>query len=81
MLARSITELAALVKNQRKRLGLTQRDVAERVGLKQKTISGFENYPDCIRLETLFQILSAVNLEIQLSPKGEKEEQHWTEAW
>lgn len=34
-------QLARFVIQQRKRLGLTQTELARKVGLKQKTISGF----------------------------------------
>ncbi|WP_242602023.1 helix-turn-helix domain-containing protein [Legionella yabuuchiae] len=41
------------------------------VGLKQKTISAFENKPESIKLSTVLRILSALNLDIRVSPKKE----------
>jgi HTH-type transcriptional regulator / antitoxin HipB len=71
MLIHSPKELALFVINQRKKLKLSQSDVGNLVGLKQKTISAFENKPESTKLVTLFHILSAVNLDIRISPKNE----------
>lgn len=80
MFIRAPKELALLVTKQRKKLKLSQTEVAKRVGLKQKTISGFENKPENIKLETLFLILSAVNLDLSILRKNEKP-LAWKEEW
>lgn len=72
-------ELAMMAVNQRKKLGLTQEDVADRVGLKQKTISAFENRPERVRLSTAFLILSALGLNLELNIT--KEIKGWKEEW
>jgi HTH-type transcriptional regulator/antitoxin HipB len=64
--------LALYVSDQRKKLKLTQARAGDLVGLKQKTLSAFENNPDGTRVETLFRILAANGLEMHLVPKGEK---------
>lgn len=69
MLIHNLNELALFVRSQRKILALSQEEVAKRVGLKQKTISAFENNPTNVKLSTLFLILSAVNLDLELLPK------------
>lgn len=83
MFIRSPTELALQIIRQRKKLKLSQTEVGKRVGLKQKTISAFENKPEGTKLETLFQILSAVNLDMNVTPKDEKIEDKtpWQEEW
>lgn len=83
MFIRSPKELAMFITNQRKKLKLTQIQVSNLVGLKQKTISAFENKPDGTQLETVFRILSALNLDIKLSPKDEISEtkSQWKEEW
>jgi HTH-type transcriptional regulator/antitoxin HipB len=60
MFIRSPKELASLAIGQRKKLGLSQTALGELVGLKQKTISAFENKPESTELNTLFRILSAI---------------------
>lgn len=83
MLIRSPKELALIVITQRKKLGLSQTAVADRVGLKQKTISGFENEPESTKIETLFLILSAVELDAKIAYKNQVEDRKkkWKEEW
>jgi HTH-type transcriptional regulator/antitoxin HipB len=83
MLIHSSKELALLITNQRKKLKLSQTDVAKRVGLQQKTISAFENKPENMQLKTLFSILSAVNLEIKITDKNKMntDKPTWQEEW
>lgn len=83
MLIRSPRELALLVISQRKKLKLSQVEVASFVGLKQKTISAFENKPEGTKLETLFLILSAVNLDVSILAKDKTSiaESQWKEEW
>lgn len=83
MLARSPKDLSLLVINQRKKLKLSQAEVANRVGLKQKTISAFENKPESTKLETLFYILSAVNLDFTVLSKDDNAftSKQWREEW
>lgn len=83
MYIRSPKELGLLVNSQRKKLKLSQAEVANRVGLKQKTISAFENKPEATKLETLFNILSAVNLDLNVSEKNKinKIINSWQEEW
>lgn len=69
MYVRSAKELALLVISRRKKLKLSQAEVANLVGLKQKTISAFENKPEGTKLNTLFLILSAVKLDITILAK------------
>jgi len=83
MLIRSPKELALLVISQRKKLKLSQAEVADLVGLKQKTISAFENKPEGTKLETLFHILSAVKLDVTVLSKDKTTliESQWKEEW
>lgn len=83
MFTRSPKELALFVRNQRKKLQLSQAQVAERVGLKQKSISAFENKPESTKCETLFRILSAVNFDMEVILKNETtaDKSRWQEEW
>ena len=83
MLIRSPSELALMVISQRKKLKLSQTDVAKRVGLKQQTVSAFENKPSSTKLETLFYILSAVELDMAALLKNESltVKKPWKEEW
>lgn len=83
MLIRSPKELALLVINQRKKLKLSQASVGQLVGLKQTTVSAFENKPASTKLDTLFLILSAVNLDMNILAKNQKivKEKGWQKEW
>lgn len=83
MLIRSPKELALHINNHRKKLKLSQRSVGKLVGIKQQTISQFELKPESTQLETLFRILSALNLDLKIVAKNETEKtkSSWKEEW
>ncbi|WP_131782834.1 helix-turn-helix domain-containing protein [Legionella gresilensis] len=83
MLIHSPRELAIFIKNQRKKLKLSQQEVANLVGLKQKTISAIENDSENIKLSTLFRILSALEVDIKFIAKKDLTEitNQWKEEW
>lgn len=83
MLLHAPKELALLVINRRKKLNLSQAAVANRVGLKQKTVSAFENKPEGTKLDTLFRILSAVKLDVSVLIKDNAAimQSPWKEEW
>lgn len=59
-------QLANQVKLLRQQDGWTQAELAKQVGLKQATLSHFENNPDTTSLATLFKILQALDLALVL---------------
>ena len=83
MFIRSPDDLTVVVKEQRKNLKLSQAEVGDLVGLKQATVSAFENKPGATQLDTLFRILAALNLEIAVNVRGEDvaEKTQWKEEW
>ena len=86
MLIHSPHDLAQYYRDQRKQRGVSQTAIAEDVAVRQDTVSKFENKPDNVRLETLFRLLSALDLELHLVPKEESlsnalNKKEWTEAW
>lgn len=83
MLIHSPQELALVIANQRKKTKMSQRMAADLVGLKQQTISAFENKPGSTELDTLFRILATVNLDIYIQPKGKtiQKDSEWKKEW
>jgi HTH-type transcriptional regulator/antitoxin HipB len=86
MLIRSPRELAHYCRDQRKQHKITQNELSSETSLRQDTISKFELKPDNVRLETLFRLLSALELELHLTPKDSSENPQssksgWTEQW
>jgi len=83
MLIHSPKEFALFVNRQRKKLKLSQADIGDSVGLKQTTVSAFENKPESTKLDTLFHILSAANLDLYIFSKDEslEKETKWEHEW
>jgi HTH-type transcriptional regulator/antitoxin HipB len=83
MMIHSSQELAVCLKDRRQQLHLSQSEVVDRVGLRQKTLSAFEIKPDSTKLETLFRLLAALDLQLQVIPKEDRKTiaQGWNEEW
>lgn len=74
--------LAQVIRNARTDRHLSQQSVAERVGIKQNTVSSFENHPEKSRVETLFRLLSSLNLELRVIERDQPPESTgWKEEW
>ncbi len=77
-------QLSALIKAYRKKHGLTQADIAQLVGLRVATISDFENKPQSCKLATLFKILAALQLQLDITPRTsatDTNQEQWQEGW
>lgn len=86
MLIHSPSDLAQYFRDQRKKQGLTQVSVADEVSVRQDTVSKFELKPENVRLSTLFQLLSALDMELHVVPKEQSPtrldtKKGWTEQW
>ncbi|ECV1706461.1 helix-turn-helix domain-containing protein [Salmonella enterica subsp. enterica serovar Montevideo] len=75
--------LAAAVRDQRKLSKLTQSEAARQVGIKQTTVSDFELRPESTKLETLFKLLSALDLELHVVKRGSTldDSKVWDREW
>ena len=68
-LARSSSQLGAIIQRQRRQFGLTQTQLAKRAGLRQDTISLAETGGSNVRLNTLLSILGALDLELRVADR------------
>ena len=59
------------LRDYRYRQGLNQTELGNRFGVRQKTISKFENDPGSGKIDTLFKILAGLGLELILVPREE----------
>lgn len=62
----SPAQLANTMKLVRQKNGWTQSELAKKIGIKQATISNFENNPDNTSLTTFFKILQSLELSLTL---------------
>ncbi len=62
---------------------MSQTQTAELIGIKQTTVSDFENKPKSTKLETLFKILAALDLELHVTKRGSTpdEKKTWRKEW
>lgn len=86
-------QLSTYLKDARLNEHLSQSKVASKVGIRQDTVSSFELNPDSTKLETLFKLLSALNLELDVKVRNTKlmderhhdnaivPDQEWKEEW
>ena len=66
----SAKSLSAMIKDKRKSLDLTQDALGKQCGIKQNTVSTFELKSDGAKIDTLFKLINALDLELHLIPKG-----------
>lgn len=71
--------LGKVLRRYRKDLGLTQSEAGTKFNISQKTVSNIESGLSGVRLETLFKLMSALQLEIHLEPRDKEsiEEDLW----
>ena len=68
---KDIDELAKLLVEQRKKLGIEQKEMYMRIGMKQQQYQRIEAGSD-VKLSTLLRVLEGLDLELSITPKGSK---------
>ncbi|WP_425100979.1 helix-turn-helix domain-containing protein [Tropicibacter sp. S64] len=69
-LARTPKQIGTLIQRARKSRDWTQKQLAERAGLRQATISTIESGEKPAKLETILAVLSALNLEFRIGARS-----------
>ncbi|WFU18895.1 helix-turn-helix domain-containing protein [Bradyrhizobium sp. CB3481] len=69
-LARTPQQIGNLIRRARKRNDLSQTELASRAGVRQETISLIETGNPAAKLQTILDVLAALNLEFRVSPRG-----------
>lgn len=81
----SAKQLSSYLKDRRLTESLSQAKVASKIGIRQDTVSSFELQPETTRLDTLFRILAALDLEMEIKPRGlasaKQDPDGWKEEW
>lgn len=67
-IARTPLQLGNSIRERRRKLGLTQAQLAEKVGVRQRTISEIERV-GAARIETLLRTIGALDLELLIRPR------------
>jgi HTH-type transcriptional regulator / antitoxin HipB len=66
--ARTPVQIGNLIRERRRQLGLTQEQAAEKIGVRQHTISDLEKSA-AVRTTTLLAALAALELELVIRPR------------
>ena len=69
-IARTPQDLGNALRHARKAQGLTQDGLAARAGLWQRTVLTIETGAGGARLDTIFDLLAALDLEIHIVPRS-----------
>lgn len=69
-LARSPQDIGHAIREARKARKLTQKDLAIRSGVWQETISKIENGQSGTKMETIFDLLSALDLDVNIEERS-----------
>lgn len=64
------SQAAPLLRSARKRRGLSQTDLAGRLGLAQSRVSEMERNPGRMSLDQLLAVCALLGLEVVLQPRG-----------
>ncbi|MBC7140421.1 MAG: helix-turn-helix domain-containing protein, partial [Defluviimonas sp.] len=67
-IARTPKDIGNALRAARKAKKLTQAELASRSGIWQRTVSTIETNASGARLDTIFDLLAALDLEIQIVP-------------
>lgn len=67
---KEISQLGQAIKDLRAGKDLTQQEASARGGLLQKTVSSLESDPGKSSVNTLFKLLDALEVDIELKPRG-----------
>ncbi|NGZ88397.1 helix-turn-helix domain-containing protein [Duganella aceris] len=62
-------QLGPIIQSARKSAGLSQTELAQRLGISQSRISAMELDPGSINVEQLLALLAALNHEVLVQPK------------
>lgn len=69
--AREPRQIGNIIREARKRLGMSQQELAAATGIHQPTLSNLESGISRARIDTLLAVLSALNLEFRIAPRSE----------
>jgi HTH-type transcriptional regulator/antitoxin HipB len=68
-IVRQPIQLGNLVRERRKALGLTQAALADKVGLRQATISQIETGSNSTRIDTLLRVIAMLDMDLTIGPR------------
>lgn len=74
-------QLPAMLRSLRQRAGLTQTQLAERLGISQQSYARLEARPAAASVERLSKLLRALDAELMIHTRDDKQTTVSDEAW
>jgi HTH-type transcriptional regulator/antitoxin HipB len=74
-------QLPAMLRSLRQRAGLTQTQLAERLGISQQSYARLEARPAAASVERLSKVLRALDAELVIHTRDDKQTNNNDEAW
>ena len=71
-IVRTPKQLGAAIRRERRKQGLTQTQLGQKIGLRQATISKLEAGEPATQLRTFLDVLTALNLELTITKRGSR---------
>ena len=69
-IARSARQIGTAIRKMRRKVSLSQTELGEKAGLRQATISQIENGESGTKIETICNVLTALNLEFTIKNRS-----------
>ncbi|MBU9700113.1 helix-turn-helix domain-containing protein [Rhodobacteraceae bacterium HSP-20] len=69
-IARTTKDFGNVLRQARKAQNLTQAELGSRAGIWQRTISNIETSASGAKVDTIFDLLAALNLELHIVPRS-----------
>ena len=69
-IARTTKDLGNVLRQARNARNLTQADLAARAGIWQRTVSNIETSTSGAKVDTIFDLLAALDLELHIVPRS-----------
>lgn len=63
----ALPDVSGLIRHRRRELGLTQRQLGDRLGIDQRTVSSLEKKPGSVSVNRLFAVFDALQLNLYVS--------------
>jgi len=73
-IARTPKQLGAVIQRRRRAIGLSQTAAADRAGLRQEMVSKIESGSPGVATRSMFDLLAALDLELNVAPRSQGSE-------
>lgn len=77
---RTPKQLGSLVRETRKKLHISQQDLAKNLGVRQALVSEIENGHAALKLTVFLKLMTVLDLDIQIVPREYPSDDEWLDS-